>query len=314
MTDFDGYEDEMSRYPTEEQAERLLQGAQDVDLRGMELARLLRSLASIGEVPVGEEVASRHIAAAAAEAARSTVPALAAGTASNRRTLTRSRTVSMKLMSSRPAKVLTIAVVMAVGMTGAAFAANGAAPGDFLYGLDQAMEKVSVLDGGAAERAAEALAQASSNLPGALESAADAAEEAGSEEAADALTAAAAAVLAEGGEASQETRTNVAALLVELAAQIGGDGVVGGDIAALARGISGATVPAGDSNIPEETPVGGPPSDVPPVETPADEAPPVDTPPVETPPVDGEPDETPPVDTPPVETTIPVVTPPVPTP
>lgn len=214
--------------------------------------------------------------------------------------------MSMKLMSSRPAKVLTIAVVMAVGMTGAAFAANGAAPDDLLYGLDQAMERVNILDGGANERADEALAQAEVNLSGAVESAAEAAEEAGSQEAADALREAAVSVAAEGDEASDEIRERVAGLLVALADQIDNGGVVGSDIAELARAISSATVPDGEDGVP---PVSTPTDGVPPVDTPADDVPPVDAPPVETPPVDGEPDETPPV-----ETTIPVETPSVPTP
>lgn len=42
--------------------------------------------------------------------------------------------------------------------TGLAYAANGAAPGDLLYGIDRALEAVGIGDGGAGERLAEAQA------------------------------------------------------------------------------------------------------------------------------------------------------------
>jgi hypothetical protein len=49
-----------------------------------------------------------------------------------------------------------LSVVMVVGMTGVAAAADSAAPGDPLYGLDQAMEGIGIGAGGAAERLEEA--------------------------------------------------------------------------------------------------------------------------------------------------------------
>lgn len=49
-----------------------------------------------------------------------------------------------------------VAAILLFGMTGVAFAANGSAPGDALYGIDRAMEVVGIGNGGAHERIAEA--------------------------------------------------------------------------------------------------------------------------------------------------------------
>lgn len=49
-----------------------------------------------------------------------------------------------------------VAVLVLAGATGLATTANASVPGDFLYGLDQAMEKVGVYNGGIDERLAEA--------------------------------------------------------------------------------------------------------------------------------------------------------------
>jgi hypothetical protein len=46
--------------------------------------------------------------------------------------------------------------VLVMGMTSVAMAADGAAPGDFLYGVDRALEKMGVGDGGIHERITEA--------------------------------------------------------------------------------------------------------------------------------------------------------------
>jgi hypothetical protein len=60
------------------------------------------------------------------------------------------------MLSTKLAVVVTSAVVAAGGLTGVGFAANDAAPGDVLYGLDCAMESVGLGDGGAQERIHEA--------------------------------------------------------------------------------------------------------------------------------------------------------------
>ena len=46
-------------------------------------------------------------------------------------------------------------VLMVGGMTGVAWAADGAAPGDLLYGIDRALEAVGIWAGGSAERLEE---------------------------------------------------------------------------------------------------------------------------------------------------------------
>jgi len=52
--------------------------------------------------------------------------------------------------------VAALSVVMAVGMTGVAAAADSAAPGDPLYGLDRALERIGIGSGSAGERLDEA--------------------------------------------------------------------------------------------------------------------------------------------------------------
>jgi hypothetical protein len=60
------------------------------------------------------------------------------------------------MLSSKLAIVITSAVVAAGGLTGVGYAANDAAPGDALYGLDCAMESIGLGDGGLQERVREA--------------------------------------------------------------------------------------------------------------------------------------------------------------
>ena len=56
---------------------------------------------------------------------------------------------------------LTVFVTMSGGL---AYAANGAKPGDLLYGLDRALEAIGIGDGGADERLAESLALVASGV------------------------------------------------------------------------------------------------------------------------------------------------------
>jgi hypothetical protein len=60
-------------------------------------------------------------------------------------------------------------LMLVVSSSGLAFAANGAKPGDLLYGLDRAAEVIGIGDGGADERYAEAQALvAAGEMPGGL--------------------------------------------------------------------------------------------------------------------------------------------------
>ena len=64
------------------------------------------------------------------------------------------------------------------GFGGAAYAANGAAPGDTFYGLDRALEAVGIGNGGSAERLAEVKELVDhGQTAGGLEHAADIVEE-----------------------------------------------------------------------------------------------------------------------------------------
>lgn len=60
------------------------------------------------------------------------------------------------IVSTKIAAVVASAVVAAGGLTGLGFAADNAAPGDTLYGLDCAMERIGLGDGGVQERVQEA--------------------------------------------------------------------------------------------------------------------------------------------------------------
>ena len=60
------------------------------------------------------------------------------------------------ILSTKLAAMVAAAVVAAGSVTGVGFAADGAAPGDALYGLDCAMERVGLGDGGVQERVQEA--------------------------------------------------------------------------------------------------------------------------------------------------------------
>ncbi len=144
------------------------------------------------------------------------------------------------LLSSLLAKVLAASVVLAAVGGGVGFVADPAVPGDALYGLDRAFEAVGIGRGGAAERIEEARALAArGEIPEAVATAGEAAEEADRAEAAAALRRAAEQIAAvEDGAAAEPTRERVVELLELLATQIESDGVVGGDVAELARSIA----------------------------------------------------------------------------
>jgi len=65
---------------------------------------------------------------------------------------------------SRVAMAVAALVVLVMLPGGMAYAANGAKPGDLLYGLDRALEAIGIGDGGADERLAESLALVASGV------------------------------------------------------------------------------------------------------------------------------------------------------
>ncbi len=146
----------------------------------------------------------------------------------------------------RVAIAVAAAALLVVGTAGLAVAADGAAPGDALYGVDRALEKVGLGSGGATERLEEAsslvergrvavgldhAANALSELKGSpeIEGA-----EAALHHAADQVSTLRVEDV-EGYEATQEFRDQAASLLDLLASQLSSDGgVVGQEVAATA--------------------------------------------------------------------------------
>jgi len=148
--------------------------------------------------------------------------------------------------------VATTAVLLFSGVSGVAMAANGAAPGDALYGIDRALERIGIGAGHAQERLDEAKALLSEGeAGGALRHAADVFDDAeevseGFDAVGDARAALenAAGGLEDNGDTSTVlVRDNVATLLdylrENLGEQVGADGKeFGQGVADLARNIA----------------------------------------------------------------------------
>lgn len=151
--------------------------------------------------------------------------------------------------------VAAMSVVMVVGMTGVAAAADSAAPGDPLYGLDRALERIGIGAGSAGERLEEAdhLLTEGQTLQ-ALEHAAEAVD--GDAAAGAALDIAIDRVETAANENSAAVQEKVGALLTYMSQNIGKDIGVDGrafgqGIAEIARGIApasenGAPIPVDD--------------------------------------------------------------------
>ena len=176
-------------------------------------------------------------------------------------------------------------LTMLFGTAGIAVAADGSAPGDLLYGLDRALERVGILDGGGTERIREAQKLVERNrVAEGLEHAAGvvarlASEPAGGHPegnepaaitgAAEALMSAADQVRTGGSEPSLEAREAATSLLEYLAEAKREGAVNGATVSEMARAVAGPPVeaPAGpppDTPIgPPEGPPGGPPPTIP---------------------------------------------------
>ena len=164
------------------------------------------------------------------------------------------------------AAVATLSLLMVVGMTGVAAAADSAAPGDPLYGLDRALERIGIGAGSAVERLEEAdqLLTEGQTLQ-ALEHATEALD--GDTAASAALDIAIDRVETAANENSAAVQEKVGAILNFMSENIGKDeGVDGVDfgqgIADIARGIATASEnvtpgpvddpPPGQQNRPDE--------------------------------------------------------------
>lgn len=226
MGDFDVYQSEMTNRFSERDIERLFSGETPEDEGLARLAAHVEAWHAVYErVPSDEEVAT--FAAEAAEIAAST-PATAVPRAAPAAAVS----PFIRFKSTLRQKLATglAAVLLLSGMTGVGVASDAAAPGDTLYGLDQTLETFGILDGGAAERIAEAqslfddglVAEAIGHAAGAVERT-DAAGDSFSPEsskAAEALTNAADQVMSEGEEPSADVRSAVQTMLAEMANMI----------------------------------------------------------------------------------------------
>jgi hypothetical protein len=304
VSDFDDYPDDMMRFATfsDGDVERVLDGTADAPELA-DLASFLEGLRREAAVQVDEDAVLRYVSGAAAVTAAE--PGRVGAGASVAVAVSNSEGKSGMATSVRLRRALAAtvsAVVLFGSVSGVALAADGADPGDGLYGIDRALERVGIGNGGVEERLEEARTLAGrgdvalglrhaaaafedeaaddpsggevegegsggddigDGAPGGGEPAGDGA----TSNAGEALLAAAETVRSAGAERSQEVRDGVAALLTYLSENVGT--VDGAMVAVLAQDI-GRHGPPGDR--PVSPPVVEPPA------TPTDE--PIGEPPV----------------------------------
>lgn len=170
----DGNEHEMTEFRKlgDEEIDAILDGTApiDADLRG--IVEFVDRMRATGTAEIADTTASKHIAAAS-EAARLTQAPV--HDRASRRYKWRRRTVFGSFITTILAKFLAASVALAAVAGGAGAVANQAAPGDPLYGIDQAFERVHLFDGGTVERLQEAQRMvAEDHVAAALEHAGDA--------------------------------------------------------------------------------------------------------------------------------------------
>jgi hypothetical protein len=150
MSDSSDYQGEMFAplSISDTDAEALMTGADGVRSDLADLADVLGSIRTAGQA-FGDTDISRLARTAALEARALPAARLDAAQAA-------ARSEWMARMAPRVAVGALALIMLVVSSTGLAFAANGAKPGDMLYGLDRAAEVLGIGDGGANERIAEA--------------------------------------------------------------------------------------------------------------------------------------------------------------
>jgi hypothetical protein len=150
MSDSSDYQGEMFAplSISDTDADALMTGADGVRSDLADLADVLGSIRTAGQA-FGDTDISRLARAAALEARALPAARLDAAQAA-------ARSEWMARMAPRVAIGALALIMLVVSSTGLAFAANGAKPGDMLYGLDRAAEVLGIGDGGANERIAEA--------------------------------------------------------------------------------------------------------------------------------------------------------------
>ncbi len=206
------------------------------------------SLAGFAEVPVKPEFVEYH----ASEAANRVQPGDNETIASRR---PRSRILMFTL--KRRVTAAATSLMMVVGMTGVAWAADSAVPGDWNYGINSALEAIGIGAGGAEERLTVLAVSGGEENAGRSESAsgpdsANSQDESAAGADVTGLTNAAATVaeITAGSGQANETRTAVSTLLAYLAST----GEIGGQIVAdYAKQLRPENVIPG-SQRPEEAP------------------------------------------------------------
>ena len=174
------------------------------------------------------------------------------------------------LLRTRAAATVASAVFGVLSLGGVAYAANGAAPGDLLYGLDRALEQVGIGRGGAAERISEAIDLAAAGQTGpSLEHVVVVLPDEASDQAEEALLHAAEVSAAAGPADQAAVQEQVLALLAYLEANRGA--IDGATVAELAGAIGGSDgEPGPPDGVPADPPddpgqgTGSPPSSIPP--------------------------------------------------
>jgi hypothetical protein len=225
------------------EVEALFDGADGLRADLTDVAEVVATIQAIGRYDTDKDF-SHLIAAAALESRTTPVARYAAAQAASTSWEWTTRVVP------RVAVGAAALLMLVVSSSGLAFAANGAKPGDMLYGLDRAAEVIGIGDGGADERYAEAQALvAAGEMPGGLALASEILDRIpGGEEAKPAVAEAAARLEHEPAGPASQAADQVGALL-----RIIHDGTIAGvvdipTVSSLAQEIGGPPgVPPGQT-------------------------------------------------------------------
>jgi len=248
MSDYGDYKDEMVDNYVNDELLDLLPASGGLEGSPSPVAEFLQQLQLLGDTLPDDAVITRHLAMLSAEAAIGPVvdPVERGSTGPLVR---RWRVAFGTLMSGFVLNALIGTAAFAAVGTGAVVAADGASPGDVLYGLDRALERVGVNDGRAGERIEEAMAlvdrgQHSRAIEAVEEAIGDLADESANTSALEALQNASDQIASvritdsSGYHDTQGFRDQVAGLLRLIATEMEDGAVDGALIAETARGFS----------------------------------------------------------------------------
>jgi hypothetical protein len=127
--------------------EMVISGGTPANTDLLPLREFVAELRSLAATPVSQELVDFH----AAEAATVVTERRARVVAENQTGQGRASKGGLR----RRAMTTAVSLAMLLGATGLAWAADGAEPGDWNYGLDRALESIGIGAGGSAERHAE---------------------------------------------------------------------------------------------------------------------------------------------------------------